>query len=138
MTESHRKSGSGVPGSRTRVLVIDDDDGVCDLLRQSLGEQGFAVATVPHGAAALELVKHHQPAVILVDLRMPIMDGWAFVEQYRRVATPPASILLLTAARDIEENAVRLRADGFIRKPFVLDDVTAAIERCIGKSAGAS
>lgn len=135
MTERHRKDGNGIPGSRTRVLVIDDDDAMCELLRQSLGDQGFAVATVPHGAAALELVKHHQPAVILVDLRMPIMDGWAFVEQYRRVAKPAASILLLTAARDIEENATRLRADGFIRKPFLLDDVTAAIERCVAKGA---
>lgn len=145
MTESHRKNGNGVPkngngvpGSRTRVLVIDDDDALCELLRQSLGDQGFAVATVPHGAAALELVKHHQPAVILVDLRMPIMDGWAFVEQYRRLAQPTASILLLTAARDIEENATRLRADGFVRKPFALDEVTAAIERCMTKSATAN
>jgi CheY-like chemotaxis protein len=138
MTEGHRKNGNGVGGPRTRVLVIDDDDALCDLLRQSLGDQGFAVATVPHGAAALELVKHHKPAVILVDLRMPIMDGWAFVEQYRRLAQPTAAILLLSAARDIEENAMRLRADGFIRKPFALDDVTAAIERCVAKSASAS
>jgi DNA-binding response OmpR family regulator len=138
MIERHGKNGNGIPGSRTRVLVIDDDDALCELLRQSLGDQGFAVATVPHGAAALELVKHHQPAIILVDLRMPIMDGWAFVEQYRRVAKPAASILLLTGARDIEENATRLRADGFIRKPFALDEVTAAIERCMAKSVSAN
>lgn len=138
MTGASRKNGNGIPGSRPRVLVIDDDDATCELLRQSLGDRGSAVATVPHGAAALELVKHHNPAVVLVDLRMPIMDGWAFVEQYRRLARPPASILLLTAARDIEENAMRLRADGFIRKPFALDEVTAAIERCISKSAGPS
>lgn len=138
MTERQRKNGNSAPGSRTRVLVIDDDDATCELLRRWLSEQGFAVATVPHGAAALELVKHHSPAVILVDLRMPIMDGWAFVEQYRRLAQPPASILLLTAARDIEENATRLRADGFIRKPFGLEDVTAAIESCIAKGPSAS
>jgi DNA-binding response OmpR family regulator len=138
MIERHGKNGNGIPGSRTRVLVIDDDDALCELLRQSLGDQGFAVATVPHGAAALELVKHHQPAIILVDLRMPIMDGWAFVEQYRRVAKPAASILLLTGARDIEENATRLRADGFIRKPFALDEVTAAIERCMAQSVSAN
>lgn len=134
MSQGRRQDGNGVPGSRPRVLVIDDDDAICELLRQSLGDQGYAVATVPHGAAALELVKHHQPAVILVDLRMPIMDGWAFVEQYRRVASPPASILLLTAARDAEENARTLHVDGFVRKPFVLDEVTAAVERCIAKT----
>jgi CheY-like chemotaxis protein len=116
------------------VLVVDDDDVVCDLLREALTDDGYAVATVPHGAAALELVKHHQPAVIIVDLRMPIMDGWAFVDQYRRVAKPPASILLLSALKDVEESAKRLGADGFIRKPFELTEVSAAIERCISDS----
>jgi CheY-like chemotaxis protein len=130
-----RTSGNGpTPNSRPRVLVVDDDDDICELLREALTDEGYAVATVPHGAAALELVKHHQPAVIIVDLRMPIMDGWAFVDQYRRVAKPPASILLLSALKDVEESAKRLGADGFIRKPFELAEVTAAVERCIADS----
>lgn len=66
-----------VGAARPRVLVIDDDDDVCEILREALTEDGYAVATVPHGAAALELIHHHQPAVILLDLRMPIMDGWS-------------------------------------------------------------
>ncbi len=124
----------GKQRSRARVLVIDDDDAVCDILRQALSDEGYAVATVPHGAAALELVRHHQPAVILCDLRMPIMDGWSFVEQYRRVARPPASIVILSAVRDIEESARRLGADGSVRKPFELDEVVEQIERCIAAS----
>lgn len=136
MTRSRPERGTNGPisKSRPRVLVVDDDDDICELLREALTDEGFAVATVPHGAAALELVKHHQPAVIIVDLRMPIMDGWAFVEQYRRVAKPAASILLLSALKDVEESARRLGADGFIRKPFELAEVTAAIERCIADS----
>lgn len=134
MTEGLHKSGNGVPGSRTRVLVIDDDDAVCELLRQSLSDRGFAVATVQHGAAALELVKHHQPAVILVDLRMPIMDGWAFVEQYRRMADPPASIVLLSAVKDLEATAKRLGAEGFVRKPFQIEELTAAVQRCLASA----
>lgn len=120
--------------SRPRILVIDDDDGVCEVLREALTDEGYAVATVPHGAAALELVRHHQPAVIVLDLRMPIMDGWSFADQYRRVAKPPASLILLSAMRDIEESAKRLGAAGFIRKPFELDDVYSVIERCISSS----
>jgi CheY-like chemotaxis protein len=134
MSSARRGSGDGEAGSRPRVLVIDDDDAICELLRQALGDEGYAVATVPHGAAALELVKHHQPAVMLVDLRMPIMDGWAFVEQYRRVSRPPASIVLLSGARDIAENAKRLGADGFIAKPFRIEDVTETVGRCIPKA----
>lgn len=130
VTDRSRASGN----SRPRVLVIDDDDDVCEILREALTEDGFAVATVPHGAAALELIRHHQPAVIVLDLRMPIMDGWSFAEQYRRVSQPPASLIVLSATRDIEENAKRLGAATFIRKPFELEEVRAAIERCISDS----
>lgn len=130
--QATRERGDGI--ARPRVLVIDDDDAVCEILREALTDEGYAVATVPHGAAALELVRHHQPAVILLDLRMPIMDGWSFAEQYRRVAKPPASLVLLSAIRDVEESAKRLGAVAFIRKPFELEDVVAEIKRCIAVS----
>lgn len=120
--------------TRPRVLVIDDDDAVCDVLREALTDAGYAVATVPHGAAALELVRHHQPAVILLDLRMPIMDGWSFVDQYRRQARPPASVILLSALKDVEDSARRIGAAGFIKKPFELDHVLSQIESCIAES----
>jgi CheY-like chemotaxis protein len=113
------------------VLVIDDDDAVCEVLREVLTDEGYAVATVPHGAAALELVKHHQPAVIILDLRMPIMDGWSFAEQYRRQTRPAASLILLSAMKDIEESARRIGAASFIQKPFELTDIVSKIERCI-------
>lgn len=127
-----RDRGDGI--ARPRVLVIDDDDAVCEILREALADEGYAVATVPHGAAALELIRHHQPAVILLDLRMPIMDGWSFAEQYRRVAKPPASLVLVSAIRDVEESAKRLGAAAFIRKPFELEEVVAQIKRCIPAS----
>ncbi len=129
-----RPDGDGVPRGRPRILVIDDDDDVCEVLRQALGDEGYAVATVPHGAAALELVKHHQPAVIVCDLRMPIMDGWSFVDQYRRQAKPPASVILLSALKDVEDNAKRLGAAGFVKKPFDLGEVAFQIERCLAQS----
>ncbi len=124
----------GGTGRRPRVLVVDDDEAMCELLRQALSDQGYAVATVPHGAAALELVKHHQPAVILVDLRMPIMDGWAFVEQYRRMADPPASIVLLSAVKDLEATAKRLGAEAYVRKPFQIEELAAAVQRCLAST----
>lgn len=129
-TASTRRDGD----ARARVLVIDDDDDVCEILRESLSDDGYAVATVPHGAAALDLIRDHQPAVIILDLRMPIMDGWSFAEQYRRIPTPPASLIVLSATRDIEQSARRLGAAAFIRKPFEVDEVKAAIERCIASS----
>jgi len=80
-----------------KVLVIDDDDALADVVRQLLRDAGYSVATVRHGAAALELVKHIAPDLILLDLPMPIMDGWSFVSQYRRIANEGARIVLFTA-----------------------------------------
>lgn len=129
-----RTDREGASASRPRVLVIDDDDAVCEILREALTDEGYAVATVPHGAAALDMVRHHQPAVIILDLRMPIMDGWSFAEQYRRRADPAASLILLSATKDIEESARRIGAAAFISKPFELTDVVSKIERCITAS----
>lgn len=126
-----RSDRDGASASRPRILIIDDDDGVCEILREALTDEGYAVATVPHGAAALDLVRHHQPAVIILDLRMPMMDGWSFAEQYRRQAKPGASLILLSAMRDIEESAQRIGAASFVQKPFELTDIVGKIERCI-------
>jgi len=127
-----RPDGDGV--ARPRVLVVDDDDALCDAIREALRDE-YAVASAPHGAAALDLVKVHEPALILLDLRMPIMDGWSFVQQYRRVATAPAAIVLMSAATDLPTIATQLGADGHLRKPFDLDGLHGVVERQLGRRA---
>ena len=92
-----------------------------------LRDDGFAAASVSHGAAALEMVKVHEPALILLDLRMPIMDGWSFVEQYRRASVAPAAILLMSANPDLPGIAQHLGADGHLRKPFDLSELRASV-----------
>lgn len=73
------------------------------------------------------MVKVHEPAVILLDLRMPIMDGWSFVEQYRRAAVTPAAIVLMSANPDLPGIAQHLGADGHVRKPFDLAELRASV-----------
>src|SRR4051812_8371538 len=87
---------SRTDGAVRKVLVIDDDDSVADVAREVLRDAGYSVATVRHGAAALELLRHVAPDLILLDLTMPIMDGWSFVAQYRRLAKESARIVLFT------------------------------------------
>jgi len=99
---------SGVP--RARILVIDRDEELCDLIGNAL-RGSYAVASAPHGAAALDLVKTHEPALILLDPRVPIMDGWSFVQQYRRIAELPAKIVAMSAAPDLPHLAQQLMAD---------------------------
>ena len=118
----------GGNGQSGKILVVDDDDEVADVVRQVLRDAGYSVATVRHGAAALELVSHIAPDLILLDLSMPIMDGWSFVSQYRRSARTGARILLMTGNPHAAEIATTLHAEGYIRKPFdiaLLVDVVA-------------
>ena len=92
-----------------------------------LRDDGFAPASVRHGAAALEMVKDREPALILLDLHMPIMDGWSFVQQYRRASAAPAAIVVMSANPDLPGIARHLGAAGHLRKPFELDALRASV-----------
>lgn len=116
-------------GETATVLVVDDDDELADVVRQVLRDSGYSVATVRHGAAALDLVRHISPDLILLDLSMPIMDGWSFVSQYRRSGRSGARIILLTANSHAPEIADRLEADGYVTKPFDLADLLSVVRR---------
>lgn len=114
-----------------RVLVIDDDDAMCGVLHEWLTEHGYSVVTVPDGAAALSEIEKRSPAVIMLDLRMPVMDGEAFAREFRHSNGQRANLILLSANDGVEEDARRLGASAFIRKPFDLDEVLTTIQRCI-------
>jgi CheY-like chemotaxis protein len=116
-------------GEPRKVLVVDDDDDLTGAVQQVLRDAGYSVATVHHGAAALELVQHVSPDLILLDLSMPIMDGWSFVSQYRRDAKSGARIVLLTGHQQAPDIARSLGADGYITKPFELDELVGIVAR---------
>jgi CheY-like chemotaxis protein len=116
-------------GDPHKVLVIDDDDDLAEVVRQVLRDNGYSVATVRHGAAALELVRHTSPDLILLDLTMPIMDGWSFVGQFRRDVKSSARIVLLTGNPQAPEIARNLGADGYLSKPFEIDDLIGVVRR---------
>ena len=120
---------SRTDGAVRKVLVVDDDDSVADVAREVLRDAGYSVATVRHGAAALELLRHVAPDLILLDLTMPIMDGWSFVEQYRRMAKESARIVLFTGHPQAAEIARSLGADGYIIKPFEIDGLVGIVAR---------
>lgn len=73
------------------------------------------------------MVKLNEPALILLDLRMPIMDGWSFVQQYRRASAARAAIVLMSANPDLPGIAQQLGADDHLRKPFELDELRACV-----------
>ena len=130
--ESHKDIARN--GHHPRVLIVDDDDELADVLRQALRESGYAVATVRHGAAALELIGQIQPDLILLDLTMPIMDGWSFVTQYRRRGNANGRIVLVTGHPSAREISMSLGADAFIEKPFELTELMRTLQQQLGTS----
>jgi CheY-like chemotaxis protein len=109
------------------VLVVDDQQAIRDTLQTALDDEGFTVETAANGQEALDILESWKPCVILLDLMMPVMDGWTFCEEQRRSGdTTP--VVLLSAAGKLDERAKALCAAGFIAKPFDLDRVISAIE----------
>ncbi len=113
------------------VLVVDDDAGIREFIDMVLSDEGYEVATASHGAAALEIIDRRPPSIILLDMRMPIMDGWAFARAYRQRPGPHAPIIVVTAARDVAERAAQIDAEGVLPKPFRLAELLSVVEQYI-------
>ena len=111
------------------VLVVDDDPDIRLIVRETLEDEGCTVAEAPDGAAALEIARREQPAVILLDMKMPVMDGWTFAAAYRELPQPRAPVVVITAAQDAATRAVEVGADAHLGKPFDLDDLLRVVGR---------
>lgn len=112
-----------------RILVVEDDENIRELVDVILSGAGYEVTTAPDGAAALRVVGNARPDLVLLDMRMPIMDGWEFARQYRARPEPPAPIVVLTAARDAAARAAEIHADGFLGKPFDVESLLSLVSQ---------
>jgi two-component system chemotaxis response regulator CheY len=116
-------------GRSARVLVVDDDKGIREFVRTVLSDEGYDVAEATDGQQALDRVAQRRPDVILLDMRMPVMDGWEFARTYREQPGPHAPIVIVTAALDVAKDAKEIGADGFLAKPFQLDDLLQLVQQ---------
>jgi two-component system, chemotaxis family, chemotaxis protein CheY len=110
-----------------RVLVVEDDDGIRDLVDLVLSSAGYEVLTASDGAAALQVIGTVHPDLVLLDMRMPVMDGWEFARRYRARPEPHAPIVVLTAARDAAQRAAEIDANGYLGKPFDMTELLAMV-----------
>ena len=107
-----------------RVLVVDDDRDIRELLVELLASEGYEVASAPDGRRALAEARGRRPDVILLDLMMPVMSGWEFREaQLRDPALADIPVVVVTA---FEES---LDGTELLRKPFLVEDVLDAVQR---------
>lgn len=108
------------------VLVVDDDPGIRSLLELALGSRGHEVLLATDGAGAARLAASDDPDVVLLDLRLG--DGAASAIGPIRELAPNARIVVVSAARTARAEAAQLAADGYLAKPFDLDDLFLAVE----------
>ena len=118
----------GTTASGRPILLVDDDVEILAMLRDFLEGEGLTVRTAMNGAEALDIVEDVSPALILLDMRMPVLDGWGFAARLReRHATYP--IVVMTAAESARRWADEIGANGFIAKPFDVDELLQLIDR---------
>ncbi len=111
------------------ILLIDDDEGIRDFVSMTLADEGYEVLTAPDGFTALEMIAQRPPSLILLDMRMPMMDGEEFMNAYRHTPGPHAPVIVLTAARNAAESAQQVAADAYLAKPFELHELLDLVSR---------
>jgi CheY-like chemotaxis protein len=113
------------------ILIVDDDADVREMLSQFFAIEGYRVATAQNGQDALDqLRKGQQTDLILLDLMMPVMDGWQFrVEQQRDPQLAPIPVVVLSAVYNAREKAALLGAVDYMQKPVEFDKLIETAER---------
>lgn len=117
------------------VLVVDDDPDIAEIVCELLQGEGHRTVTARDGQEALEVLAREKPDAVVLDLKMPVMDG---VEALRRLRSQPAlaatPVVVLTAtqvAQDLKEQLLQLRVQRWISKPFEAMDLMGAVEAAL-------
>jgi CheY-like chemotaxis protein len=111
------------------LLVVEDDGDLRTVMELMLADAGYRVRTAANGAEALHELARELPELILLDMRMPVMDGWSFAREFRARYDHQRPIIVITAAEEAAGRAAAVEADGYLSKPFELDDLLATVER---------
>ena len=120
-----------------RVLVVDDEDSITQLVSTVLRYEGFEVVTAPDGRAAVKAAQTFRPDIVVLDVMLPDLDGF---EVYRRLGNGSSHVpVLFLTARDGTEDRVRgltLGADDYVGKPFSLEELVARVRAVLRRTRG--
>jgi two-component system, response regulator PdtaR len=118
---------------RTRVLIAEDDAIIRMDLKEMLEEEQYEVIEAGDGAAAVQLARDEQPALVILDIKMPVMDGLAAAQKISEERLAPVLILTAYSQRELVERAAQIGAMAYLVKPFQKQDLLPAIEIAKGR-----
>lgn len=121
-----------------KILVVDDDDNICELLRLYLEKEGYEVAIANDGADAVKKHREISPDLTLLDIMLPGLDGWQVCREVRKFSDKP--IIMLTAKGETFDKVLgfELGADDYVVKPFDAKEVTARVKAVLRRSGAGS
>src|SRR5215467_10269148 len=131
------KNGAERPQSPARLLVVEDEPNILELLAASLRYAGFEVVTAAAGSEAVQAAHRHRPDLIVLDVMLPDIDGFEVLQRLRSGGTRTPVVFL--TARDATEDKIRgltLGGDDYVTKPFSLEELTARIRAVLRRTAG--
>ena len=116
------------------ILVVEDDRNISELLRMYLEKEGFEVRLAYDGGKAVEEFEKQQPDMVLLDIMLPVLDGWQVCERIRQKARTP--IIMLTAKSDVTDRITGLEmgADDYLVKPFEMKELMARINAVLRRT----
>jgi len=127
-----------MPSVRRRVLIVDDDPDILLLLRFDLEAEGFETVLASDGSTALRRIEEEHPDVVLLDLMMPVLDGWAALERIRELPRPPRVVVLSAKSTEQDrERARNLGAAAYVTKPFEVVHLVETIKAAMRGSPAA-
>ncbi len=119
----------------TKILVVDDDVNICDLLRLYLENEGYEVKTANDGDVGVELFREYDPDLVLLDIMLPKKDGWQVCREIREISSTP--VIMITAKGEVFDKVLGLElgADDFVVKPFDMKELAARVKAVLRRSA---
>ena len=119
------------------VLIVEDDRNIADLLRLYLEKEGYVTALAVDGGAGVEMFRKVQPDLVMLDIMMPVLDGWGVLQAIRSESSVP--VIMLTAKGELTDkvSGLKMGADDYITKPFEMKEVLARVEAVLRRGGGA-
>ena len=112
----------------TKILVIDDDSNICELLKLYFEKEGYDVKTAADGMEGISAFKMYEPDLVLLDIMLPRKDGWQVCREIREMSSKP--IIMITAKGEVFDKVLGLElgADDFVVKPFDMKELSARVK----------